>query len=94
MQVFRPAIPKSFLVKNKPTNQRSILTNQASKCWSNSKPKPEDFNSLVTWLSWGGFSEAEPHGSVLFQTLLTFFSPKRDEGQLLTRESSLLSLAW
>jgi hypothetical protein len=78
-RLIRPVIPKSLLVINKPTNQRSILSNQASKCWSNSKPKPEGSNSLVTWLSWGDLSEAEPRGPVLFQTRLTFFSPKRDE---------------
>ena len=66
---------------NKPTNQRPILSNQASKCWSNSYLNPKVF-VLVTRPSCVDLSEAEPHGSVLFQTRLKSFFPKIDELQL------------
>ena len=65
MTGFRPEGRSSSLSTFRPSNQRSVLSNQASRCWSS---PPCTFRSFqAAGLSWGDLSEVVPHDSTLFQ---------------------------
>ena len=80
MAGFRPEERSFPLSTFRPSYQRSVLSNQASRCWSS--PLCTRGSSQAAWPSWGDLSEVVPHSSTLFQIRLTPFLPKQDQSEL------------